>query len=270
MDTIKASLPASNEVGTCKKHGEFEIRAINLGFKTTLLDKCPVCARDAAQDEENRRQEKNRAEKQAKIEARLEQAGIPPLLRGRTFKNYVADTEGQKRAMKTFGLFAKHFDEHLKTGTILLAVGKMGTGKSHLACATANYLMARGRTAYFTSTSRLFTKIRATWSKGSELSEEQLLRQLEKIDLVVVDEVGVQRGTEDESRVLYEFVESRRLHCKPTILLSNYDGSKIKDFLDERLVDRMSESGVFLMFDWESHRRQSRDVGGLDNLGAAA
>jgi DNA replication protein DnaC len=129
--------------------------------------------------------------------------------------------------------------------------------------------MARGHTAYFTSTARLFTKIRGTWAKSSEISEEQMLKQFESIDLMILDEVGLQRGTDDEQRTLHELLEARRLNCKPTILLTNLDGANVKQYLGERFWDRLSESGVSVIFNWESHRKQSRDVGGLDNLEAA-
>jgi DNA replication protein DnaC len=212
---------------------------------------------------------KARAERQAKIEARLDQAGIPALFRDRSFMNYDARSEGQRAALAKFEAFADRFPAHLKTGTVLVGMGKVGTGKSHLACAVANYLMARGHTAYFTSTARLFTKIRGTWAKSSEISEEQMLKQFESIDLMILDEVGLQRGTDDEQRTLHELLEARRLNCKPTILLTNLDGADLKGFLGERFLDRLSESGVSVKFNWESHRKQSRDVGGLDNLEAA-
>jgi DNA replication protein DnaC len=212
---------------------------------------------------------KARAERQAKIEARLDQAGIPALFRDRSFMNYDARSEGQRAALAKFEAFADRFPAHLKTGTVLVGMGKVGTGKSHLACAVANNVMARGHTAYFTSTARLFTKIRGTWAKSSEISEEQMLKQFESIDLMILDEVGLQRGTEDEQRTLHELLEARRLNCKPTILLTNLDGADLKGFLGERFLDRLSESGVSVKFNWESHRKQSRDVGGLDNLEAA-
>jgi DNA replication protein DnaC len=212
---------------------------------------------------------KARAERQAKIEARLDQAGIPALFRDRSFMNYDARSEGQRAALAKFEAFADRFPAHLKTGTVLLGLGKVGTGKSHLACAVANNVMARGHTAYFTSTARLFTKIRGTWAKSSEISEEQMLKQFESIDLMILDEVGLQRGTDDEQRTLHELLEARRLNCKPTILLTNLDGANVKQYLGERFWDRLSESGVSVIFNWESHRKQSRDVGGLDNLEAA-
>lgn len=269
MNIVNASLSTSSDFGMCPEHGQFYIRSINLGWRTTVLDKCPKCVRAESDAELKRIEAKERAERQAKIEARLDQAGIPALFRDRSFMNYDATTEGQRAALMKFEAFADNFAAHLKTGTVLVGMGKVGTGKSHLACAVANNLMAKGHTAYFTSTARLFTKIRGTWSKSSEISEEQILKQFESIDLMILDEVGLQRGTEDEQRTLHELLEARRLACKPTILLTNLDGANLKAYLGERFLDRLSESGVRVMFTWESHRRISRDVGGLDDLEAA-
>jgi DNA replication protein DnaC len=233
------------------------------------ISRCPVCSKADAEREAAERAEKERAERQAKIEARLDQAGIPALFRDRTFDNYAAATEPQRRALAKFRAFANDFASHLKTGTVLLGMGNVGTGKSHLACACANFLMARGHTAYFTSVARLFTKIRGTWARSSDTSEEQLLKQFEQIDLMILDEVGLQRGTDDEQRTLHELLEARRLNCKPSILLTNLDAPTLKAYLGERFVDRLSESGVRVAFTWESHRKQSRDVAGLDKQEAA-
>jgi DNA replication protein DnaC len=228
------------------------------------VTRCPACSKEDAEREAAERTEKERAERQAKIEARLEQAGIPALFRDRSFENYQINTQAQETAWSRFHGFATAFRRHLERGTVLVGIGKVGTGKSHLACAAANYLMARGHTVYFTSTARLFTKIRGTWSRSSEMTEEQMLRQFESIDLMILDEIGLQRGTDDEQRTLHELLEARRLNCKPTILLTNLNHKELQTYLGERFIDRLTESGVSVKFDWESHRKQSRDVGGLD------
>jgi DNA replication protein DnaC len=233
------------------------------------ITRCPACSKEDADREAAERAEKERAERQAKIEARLEQAGIPALFRDRSFANYNAVSPDQRKALARFVLFANKFDEHLKTGTVLVGIGKVGTGKSHLACAVANQVMRNGHTVYFSSTARLFTKIRGTWSRSSELTEEQMLRQFEQIDLMILDEIGLQRGTDDEQRTLHELLEARRLNCKPTILLTNLNHKELQTYLGERFIDRLKESGVSVLFDWESHRRASRDVGGLDSAEAA-
>lgn len=264
MQAIMTTISTLAESGMCETHGQFEIRTFTLGRTTITARNCPTCASEKAAQADKERAEKERAERLAKLEAKLDQAAIPMLFRDRSFKNYDAKTPGQMAALDKFKAFERDFDKHLETGTVLLGMGRFGTGKSHLACACANHLLRRGYTTFFTSTARLFTKIRGTWSKASEISEEALLRQFEQIDLMILDEVGLQRGTEDEQRTLHELLEARRLNCKPTILLTNLDTPNVSAYLGERFVDRLSESGVRVVFNWESYRRQVRDVGGLD------
>jgi DNA replication protein DnaC len=268
MNTTKASLPPPKERGACSTHGFYPIRILRIGEHAIRVDRCPSCSKEEADREEAARSEKERAERQAKIEAMLDSAGIPPLFRDRTFENYEARTDGQRRALAKFQSFANDFPSHLKTGTVLLGMGNVGTGKSHLACACANFLMSRGYTAYFTSTARLFTKIRGTWSRSSDTTEEQMLKQFEGIDLMILDEIGLQRGTDDEQRTLHELLEARRLSCKPSILLTNLDIQNLRQYLGERFMDRLKESGVPAIFDWESHRKKVRNVGGLDQEAA--
>lgn len=261
---MNVSLATSDEGASCERHGAYAIKQIALGDRVIRITRCPACSQEDADREAAAISEKERAERQAKIEARLEQAGIPALLRDRSFANYQFKTAAQERAWERFHSFAASFRNHLKTGTVVVGAGRRGTGKTHLACAVANDVMARGYTAYFTSITRLFTKIRSTWAKSSEMTEEQMLKQFEQIDLMIIDEIGVQRGTADEERTLHELLEARRLNCKPTILLTNAGPKELKTYLGERFWDRLDESGVSVVFDWESHRRQSRDVGGLD------
>lgn len=265
---MNVSLTTPEERGSCSKHGDFPIRSFNLGEREIRITRCPTCSQEDADREAAVLAEKERQERQAKIEARLEQAGIPVLFRDRTFANYEIKTPAQEAAWSRFHAFATAFRRHLARGTVLVGIGKVGTGKSHLACAVANHVMARGHTAYFTSTARLFTKIRGTWSRTSEMTEEQMLRQFEQIDLMILDEIGLQRGTDDEQRTLHELLEARRLNCKPTILLTNLNHQDLAQYLGERFIDRLKESGVSVLFNWESHRRASRDVGGLDQEAA--
>jgi DNA replication protein DnaC len=270
MEKVETSCLPTGEVDICATHGQFEIRSVSFGLRKIRIRSCPACAKEHAAQEEADKVEKEHRERQARLERQLDQAGIPVLFRDRSFGNYNAASPGQVAALDKFKAFEREFDTHLKTGTVLLGMGRVGTGKSHLACACANHLIRRGYTAFFTSTARLFTKVRGTWSRSSDVSEEQLLKQFESIDLMILDEVGLQRGTDDEQRTLHEILEARRLNCKPTILLTNLDATSLTSYLGERFIDRLSESGVRVRFDWESHRRQVRDVGGLDNLGAAA
>ena len=72
--------------------------------------------------------------------------------------------------------------------------------------------------------------------------------------LLILDEVGVQLGTEHEMRILFEVVNERYADCLPTILISNLDEAELLKFTGARLMDRVRDGGAVVAFDWESHR----------------
>jgi hypothetical protein len=77
-------------------------------------------------------------------------------------------------------------------------------------------------------------------------------------DLLVLDEIGVQYGTETEQKILFRIIDLRYEEMKPTILISNLAIPAFTEFVGERVVDRMRENGGMLFaFDWESYRSKA-------------
>ena len=74
-------------------------------------------------------------------------------------------------------------------------------------------------------------------------------------DLLVIDEVGVQFGTDTEKMILFEILNERYENLKPTILISNLSIESLKKFTGDRVIDRMKENkGKVLIFNWNSAR----------------
>ncbi len=75
------------------------------------------------------------------------------------------------------------------------------------------------------------------------------------MDLLILDEVGAQLGTDWERLMLFKIVNERYKAQLPTIIVSNIDASGLADYLGERIVDRMREGGgMTLVLDWPSYR----------------
>ena len=74
-------------------------------------------------------------------------------------------------------------------------------------------------------------------------------------DLLVIDEVGAQFGSDTEKLFIFDIIDGRYQDMKPTILISNLDIAGIKDVIGERCVDRLREGGgSMIAFNWESSR----------------
>ena len=75
-------------------------------------------------------------------------------------------------------------------------------------------------------------------------------------DLLILDEVGVQFGSEFEKQLLFDVLNERYEKLKPSILLSNIPSEQLSDYLGERVTDRLRENGGALIgFNWDSYRK---------------
>lgn len=251
--------PKTHErAATCATHGAFTERGGSLfggeGARVMWFG-CPACneATRAAEEAEARRREE--AARQGRIEARMSAAGIPQAFRDRSFDTYETPTAEMTDALRIIREFADGFwSRHYQAGTFLVLGGERGTGKSHLAIAAAQHVMQRGTAAY-TRAGDLIRRVRGTWRRDSSQSEEDVLRLFGvELDLLVIDEVGVQRGTDDEQMILFDILDRRYSELRPTILLTNLTGAAFSEFLGPRIMDRLRERAVFVPFKWESYR----------------
>ncbi len=85
-----------------------------------------------------------------------------------------------------------------------------------------------------------------------------------EIDLLVIDEVGIQFGTDTERMILYEILDLRYEAMLPVILTTNItDLKSLEKLLGERIIDRLFEGeSKIVVFEWESHRRFQKAVAG--------
>lgn len=236
----------------CETHGPYTQKC-RVIMGRTIKDRCPVCDRIRDEEEAKKKAIKDAQEKQRQIEGRMERAGIPLRFRGKSFDNFVADTEPKKAALKKCQQFADNFADHYEGGTTVVLSGSPGTGKSHLALAIAQALMHSTSVMYL-NTLDAVRMVRDTWRRDSEKSESQVLDILGGIGLLIIDEVGVQYGTEGEQVIMFDIINRRYRDMMPTILLTNLDKAGFAEYLGERSFDRLREQGMWIAFAWESYR----------------
>jgi len=98
--------------------------------------------------------------------------------------------------------------------------------------------------------------IKETYSRSSDKTEKQVLDKLRTVDLLILDEVGVQFGTETEKILFYQIINGRYENVLPTILISNLDEKRLSEYIGERCIDRLREGGgAVIAFGWESYRK---------------
>lgn len=223
-----------------------------------MTSRCPTCAEESRIKEDARKEREARHEREMKV-ARLRGAsGIPVRFASRDFAGYAATVPGQKIALSVCRAYADKWPEKLSEGASLVLTGGPGTGKTHLACAVANAVMQEHLGAVaFGTVATLLRHIKDTYRKDANRSEQSAIDDLVRPDLLVVDEVGVQVGSEHEKLLMFEVLNSRYQECRPTILISNLSAGELEAFLGQRVMDRYRECGSVLGFDWQSHRGQA-------------
>lgn len=252
MEASKFEAVERFEDAVCESHGDFS-QKIMLLMGREIRSKCPECARITAEKNASEKAFAEEREKQERLERKLNAVGIPNRFRGKYFSNYIADTSSKKKALETAKAFADDFQDHFERGTTAIFSGTPGTGKSHLALAVASQIMDR-YTAFYINALDAIRMVRDTWRRDSERSETEVLKTFGEIDLLIIDEVGNQYGTEGEQVIMFDIINRRYRDQMPTILLSNLGQKGLKEYLGDRSFDRLREDGIWVAFDWESYR----------------
>lgn len=238
----------------CPDHGEFDSRSLVMMGRLMGWSKCPECTRISEEAEAEKKRIADEQERQRRIEKRLNQAGIPLRFRTRSFDNFETGSKEKDENRRIAWSFADSFKDRFSEGATMVFSGKPGTGKSHLAIAVCMAIMAGGYTAMYLNAMDAIRLVRSTWKRESGRSEEDVMRDLSSVDLLVLDEVGAQYGTEGEQVILFDIINRRYQDQMPMILLTNQGKEGFKQYLGDRAFDRLREAGRWVAFDWESHR----------------
>lgn len=214
-------------------------------YEVSIEDDCPACI-----------------EYRKKLELEICKARFREMQIGKRFQDFQwrdyeeVNEEAKSNKIVCFD-FAKNFDEALAVGRNGILMGTHGTGKNMLAALICKTLALRGRKALHTTVSKLIRRVRETWGPNPTKKESEAIGELLEPDLLVIDEVGVQMGTQNEQNILFEVINDRYENRRPTILITNLNSEGLQNFLGARILDRFFEDGSFILrFTWNSYRRR--------------
>lgn len=254
-ETMRQSLGARTI--NCETHGPYESIGTKYMGRHEVWSRCPACEAERMAAERHQEAERKAQEHKAHMERLLDQACIPQRFIGRTLDSFRAETDAQQTALEIASRYVSDFAAHEKKGTGLIFSGLPGTGKSHLAVAILQALMP-AKCGIYTTCMSVIRNVRGTWRKDSERSEQDVLNAYCEADLLVIDEVGVQYGTDGEQTILFDVIDRRYREMMPTIILTNQAKAGFKEFIGDRSFDRLVEVSRWVPFDWPSYRPQAR------------
>ena len=275
-ETFAAPKPAvevlERQQCTCEKHANAYERRLERVPARTVMGKlfqipprwvgtCEQCEREAAQEADRLQRAERARQAEERMREQFGRSGIPKRLRERTFAEYRAETDDQRRALTAARDFAEQFEEHAERGTTLIFAGRTGTGKGHLAAAASMHIIRAGHSAMFATAREILLWLRASWTDREAPSELDVLNRLVGVDLLVIDEIGVQFGTDAERDQLFGVIDGRYREQRPMILTTNLKPAELRKVIGDRSFSRLREDGQWIPFEWEDWRASRRVEG---------
>ena len=211
------------------------------------------CKREVYEAEEQARKDRERANS---IRTAKKALIADERLRAASFEDYEI-TDENRTAYKAARAFVDGFDKIREPGKDrrrgLLFFGQPGTGKSFTAACILNELIERGRSGLITSIPRLIDQF-----QNFEVDSSQLLRDIERVDILVIDDLGVEGNTTFRLEKAFEIIDTRYGADKPTIFTTNLFIDEIESASDiryQRIYDRVLGMCYPVQITGKSHRR---------------
>lgn len=132
--------------------------------------------------------------------------------------------------------YIRNFEQMGRTG--LLLYGDVDTGKTYLAACIANALLNRGISVKWLTSMQIVE--RGSFFNESEYAE--YTRNITSPDLLIIDDLGAERGTEFALERVHSLVDTRISANKPMIVTTNIDINDMGNCTDlkkKRTFDRI-------------------------------
>lgn len=215
-------------------------------MKVPCICKCRKEAQQAEEEEERKRKEMEIVHKLKKESLMDDQ------IRDATFTTF-QKTPQNTRNLKLCLRYADHFGEMLERNQGLLFYGGVGTGKTFAAACIANHLLAERTSVVMTS----FVKLLNSMQSFKE-DDEKLISRLNQTKLLIIDDLGAERGSDFTLEKVYNIIDSRYRARKPVILTTNLGLEEMKKTTDirySRIYDRIFEVCYPMQFTGKSWRK---------------
>ncbi|KEZ51350.1 ATP-binding protein [Metabacillus indicus] len=169
------------------------------------------------------------------------------------FDTFIPKNESQKEAL----LKSQEYVESFNGVDGLFFLGEPGRGKSHLAASIAKSLTKRKVSCIFISLPRLLTELKNSYNKNSEVSEKDILRAMQKTDLLILDDIGADRAKDDKGSSwargkTFEVLDSRL--GKSNVITTNYGSKELIQMYGERDFSRMVQNTTPIKISGKNYR----------------
>jgi DNA replication protein DnaC len=139
----------------------------------------------------------------------------------------------------------------------VLITGSTGVGKSYIASAIGHQACSMGYKVLYEHSSKLFARLKSGKADGSYLKE---ITKIEKQDLLIIDDFGIQPLDQQSRTILMEIIEDR--HGKKSTLLTSQVPINLwhevigEQTIADAILDRIIHDAQRLQLQGESMRKK--------------
>ena len=137
--------------------------------------------------------------------------------------------------------FVEQIGERLDEGDGLWFMGDVGTGKTTLAMLVSKAAVEAQRTVAIYSLPSLLARIRRTYDAEAGETYLEFFERLTSVDLLHVDDLGVENRSDWVLEQLYAIVNERYEAQRSMVVTTNLDQSALEEQIGPRTVSRLVE-----------------------------
>ena len=187
------------------------------------------------------------------------------------FENFEVNSNNKKvyQSLKDYSERFVNLEE--RKGLIL--TGNNGVGKTHLACSIANELIKNGIPIIYGTLINLLAELKNTYDNDNNISEMEIIKLYEKVDLLVIDDLGKEKPSEWGLEKLFTIINSRYENNLPVIITTNYDQNSLINRLSingeietaKSIISRLYEMCYLVKINDIDHRIKKKKVSNCAN-----
>jgi DNA replication protein DnaC len=211
-----------------------------------ILGTMPQAAAD-----DDRSTERAESRRQAQL---LRESGIPERYRCARLTDLRASPGNQAAFRRATAL--ESFENVPDRGICI--TGGPGCGKTHMACGIATVWISAGRTVRFWRTSNFLRDVKAGYSHDRG-DERKLFRQAAKSELLILDDLGTEGGSEWAQGILLDLLDECWNRRSLLIVTTNVPTAEFDRAFDPRISSRLAALCHMVQIKDRDHRVMSRN-----------
>jgi DNA replication protein DnaC len=148
----------------------------------------------------------------------------------------------------------------------VIILGPTGVGKTFLATALGDHACRKGYSTYFIGINMLIERLALSRLDGSFM---RLRERLTKVDLLILDDLGLKRLPQESIQDLYDILEER-YQTRSVVITSQLPIQNWREVIEdpvalEAIIDRIIHGTITIQMDGESYRKKRGTPKTLDN-----